>query len=68
MDYPGPVMIIHGTADELVPLSYSEKALAVFENASLVKIPGAGHGFYNDDEKRVARLAIEFVRKHTRQP
>lgn len=68
MDYPGPVMIIHGTADELVPLSYSEKALGIFENASLVRISGAGHGFYNDDEKRVARLAIEFVRKHTRQP
>lgn len=63
MDYEGPVMIIHGTADTLVPMSYSEKALKIFKDAKLIRIPEAGHGFYNEDEKRVAQLAIEFVKE-----
>ena len=67
MDYEGPVMIIHGTADPLVPISYSEKAFSIFKDAQLIRIPDAGHGFYNDDEKKVAELSIEFVKEKKQQ-
>ena len=43
--YHGPVLIVHGTNDKLVPLSYAEKAAEQYENSELVIIPGADHGF-----------------------
>lgn len=47
--YRGPVLIIHGDADPIVPLSYSERAQAVYPDAVLKVIPGAGHGFSGAD-------------------
>ncbi len=43
--YAGPVLIIHGTNDFIVPISNSEKAVTIYPNASLVRIEGANHGF-----------------------
>lgn len=44
------VLIIHGDADAIVPLSYSQHAADVYASAELEIIPGAGHGFAGDDE------------------
>lgn len=52
--YPGKVLIIHGTADSIVPVSYSERAAETFPDAELVKIEGAGHGFYGSAEQEAA--------------
>ena len=46
--YEGPVLIIHGTADDIVPFSYSQKALEVYKNAVLIPFEGAGHGFFSE--------------------
>ena len=65
--YPGPVLIIHGTADKIVNLRYSEKAKEAYgsERCTLVIINGAGHGFHKKaDEKAIAFLR-EFVRGRT---
>lgn len=43
--YGGPVLIIHGTCDSVVPVSYSERARSVYPDAELILIKGAGHGF-----------------------
>ena len=43
--YAGPVLIIHGTNDFIVPISNSEKAVTIYPSASLVRIEGANHGF-----------------------
>ncbi len=43
--YQGRVKIFHGDADGLVSLSYSERAVKSFRNASLTVFPGEGHGF-----------------------
>ena len=59
--YSGKTLIIHGTADSTVPLSYSERALTVFPDAELIKIAGAGHGFYGDDRTEAAQAAVKFV-------
>lgn len=40
-----PVSIIHGTADMIVPISNSEKAVGLYSSATLNKIEGANHGF-----------------------
>lgn len=41
--YRGPVLLIHGDADEAVPLSCSVEAEKAYENAKLVVIPGDVH-------------------------
>ncbi len=43
--YTGPVLILHGDKDAIVPLRYSERAAQIFPNAELVVMPGQGHGF-----------------------
>ena len=40
-----PVCIIHGTADMIVPISNSEKAVGLYPSATLNMIEGANHGF-----------------------
>ena len=43
--YPSPVLIVHGDADAVAPIGYSERAEKTFPDAGLLSIDGAGHGF-----------------------
>lgn len=43
--YRGPVLIIHGTDDPVVPIDYSKRAALTYRNAQLRIINKAGHGF-----------------------
>ena len=43
--YNGPVLIIHGDEDYVVPFSYAEKALKLYKNAKLIPIHGDDHCF-----------------------
>ena len=43
--YNGPVLIVHGEADEVVPFFYGEKAAKLYKNAKLVPVQGADHCF-----------------------
>lgn len=62
--YKNDVLILHGDADNIVPLSYSEKALEVYLSAKLEVFPGAGHGFYGEDAKRAIELMTEYLDSH----
>ena len=59
--YSRPVLIIHGTADTLVPISYSERAVKTFPNARLLPIPDAGHGFGGEDWITASAAALQFM-------
>ena len=59
--YSGKTLIIHGTADSLVPLSYSERAIKTFPDAKLIKLDGAKHVFYGDMMQKAAEDAVKFV-------
>ena len=59
--YKGPVKIIHGDRDEIVPLEYSVRAVKVYDNAELVVINGAGHGYEGADSDKARRLSIDFI-------
>lgn len=49
--YKGPVLIVHGTEDEAIPVQYSGEAAAKYENAELVIIEGDDHCYnYHLDE------------------
>lgn len=62
--YPGPVLIVHGSADKLVKVSYAVKARRAYQAARkegechLKVIQGAGHGF----AKRADRIAVSCVK------
>lgn len=71
-----PVLVIHGTADQTVPIEQSEflitelKAAGV--EAELLRIDGAAHGFHNKvetaDAKRAWKAALGFLRRHLSLP
>ena len=60
-EYDGKVLMIHGTADSLVPYEYSKRAAATFPDAELISIEGADHGFWGDDDKKATEMAVDFV-------
>ena len=62
--YTGPVLILHGDKDPIVPLSYSERAAEVFENAELIVYPGQGHGFMGSSRKQALQAEAEFLAGH----
>jgi len=39
----GPVMLIHGDKDELIPIHHSEKLCSAMRSAELLRVTGAGH-------------------------
>lgn len=43
--YTKKVLLFHGDADTIVPLSSSERAMEVYPDAELIVMPGAAHGF-----------------------
>ena len=63
-DYTKDVLILHGDADSIVPLSYSEKAVQVYSSAQLKVLQGAGHGFYGDDTEQAIGYITEYLNTH----
>ena len=61
-NYSGDVLIFHGTADNIVPISYSERAVTAFPSAEHVIIEGAGHGFTGEDDQYVTKLSVDFIK------
>ena len=59
--YKGPVQIYHGTSDSMVPYSYSEEAIKVYENAKLIPEEGMEHGFDGELEYSIANDIVEFI-------
>lgn len=43
--YSGKVLLVHGTADAVVPISYAERASETFPNCTYCVIQNGGHGF-----------------------
>ena len=60
--YEGPVLILHGDKDDVVPIDCSKKALAVYKNAQFKIIEGAGHGFFNETGEYADRLVVDFLK------
>ena len=62
--YDKDVLLIHGDADNIVPLSYSERVAEVYESARLEVLPGAGHGFYGNDAEQAIDWMLEYLNEH----
>ena len=62
--YEGPVLILHGDKDELVPPYYSEEAVGVYSNASFILMEGQGHGFDAGGTDEAIELFKLFLSKY----
>ncbi len=60
--YHGPVLLVHGTADEGVPVQDSIDAAAAYEKGQIVLIDGDDHG-YHAHLDQVCTAVQEFVRQ-----
>ena len=61
-DFSGRVLLIHGTKDNLVDISYSKKAIEKYSDIEFFEIEGAGHGFTAANDKRAKELLLEFIK------
>lgn len=65
--YSGPVLIIHGTADSVVPIRYSERAVSAYADVNLIRVSGAGHGFDGADSIAARDKSVSFILAHCMQ-
>lgn len=61
-NYNGKVLIVHGADDAVVPLAYSKRAKACYEDASLVILPNEGHGFTEHGAVQTIEKAYEIMK------
>ena len=62
--YEGPVLIMHGDKDSLVPIDNSRTALQKYKNATLVVFEGQGHGFDDEGTAKAIENLEEFLSQH----
>ena len=60
----GPLLLVHGDRDELIPFSESVKLQALMPQARLVRIPGGGHNDLQqfDDYRQAMAAALASLR------
>ena len=63
-DYKKDVLLMHGTDDSIVPISYAQKATRYFPNAEFISIKGAEHGFHGPERNDVIKTVLDFVLRH----
>ncbi len=59
--YDGPVCLIHGTEDKIVPYRYSEQYDAGYKNSVLHILEGENH-FLSKRRPEVISLSVEFLK------
>lgn len=60
-EYDGPVCLIHGTKDKIVPVNYSEKYHSVYPGSQLHIIDGENH-FLSKKKDEVISIASSFIK------
>ena len=62
--YGGPVLIIHGDRDPVVPYACSELAVSVYPDGELVRMHGAGRGFDGKECQAAIEDSLSFIRQY----
>ena len=60
--YKGPVLIIHGTADRIVPYAYGQRYKEIYRDADLKLLEGFDHAF-NPDRAAAERIVTDYFKK-----
>ncbi len=61
--YTGPVLLIHGTADPIVNISYARKLKTIYPNCRYEEIIGGGHGFKGKAEEQVCCILRDYTKE-----
>lgn len=62
-NYTGKVLLLHGSADSIVPVSYSDRAQEVYEDVEYYVLDGAGHGFYGSAFDEAVKYIFEYLQE-----
>ena len=60
-NYTGPVLLLHGDQDHLVPLMYSQRAAEVYPDVRFEVVEGAGHQFKGDLFEKVSEIILSWM-------
>ena len=63
-NYKKDVLLMHGTDDSIVPISYAQKASHYFPNSEFISIKNAEHGFHGPERNDVIKTVLDFVLRH----
>ena len=63
--YTGPVCLIHGGKDKIVPVSYSERYHQTYPSSEFHLLPEEGH-MLNGDKKLVLEKVVSFLKENLR--
>ena len=59
----GPVMLVHGAADQVVPIDNLDELAAAHPDAEVLVVPDAGHSDLEPFEHQVANIT-DFLDRH----
>lgn len=62
-NYTEKVLLMHGDMDGIVPISYSERAAAVYEDVDYFVIDGAGHGFSGSEFEEAVGHIFDYLQE-----
>lgn len=62
-NYQKKVLLMHGDADGIVPISYSDRAALVYGDVDYYVIEGAGHGFHGDAFDEAVRHIFDYLQE-----
>ena len=62
-NYTGKVLLLHGSADSIVPVSYSDRAAEVYGDVEYYVIDGAGHGFHGGAFEEAVRYVFAYLQE-----
>ena len=62
-NYTKAVLLMHGDRDNIVPISYAEKAAETYANVEYHVINGGGHGFYGPALDNAFSYILNFLQK-----
>ena len=54
-------LLLHGTADNVVPVSYAQRAATVIPHCTYIELKGAGHGFSGSDSTKAINASLELM-------
>ncbi|MBQ9250485.1 MAG: alpha/beta fold hydrolase [Oscillospiraceae bacterium] len=60
--YAGPVLLIHGTADDIVDITYARKLKDIYPDCRYEEIDGGGHMFQGEADEQACRILRDFMR------
>jgi dipeptidyl aminopeptidase/acylaminoacyl peptidase len=63
-----PILLIHGTADSVIPVSHSRRLAAAGTTTELVEIAGGDHNTLRWTNPEIEKLTIDFFREHLGGP